>query len=112
MMENIELIKNSIKELATEQIHLSSGLRSMMNDTREIKNALLGDQEFKRPGIIHEFEEMKTKLNGHADEIKAIKDQHFKTTATVGAVSAGAGIAGGMGLKAVLIKIFSIGLFK
>lgn len=105
-------LKGYIKDLLTDSIETKASVRALTDDAREIKTALLGDDKFKRKGIVHEFEELKTTVNGHGDEIKKINDRHFKTVVTAGAVSGGIGVAGGMGFKAVLAKLSTFLMLK
>lgn len=83
---------------------LATGQRMLAASVDRIENGLFGDDAFSNEGLIKKQARHEQILKDHAEELKKIKDRHFKTTAVVGA----AGVAGGWGAKAILAKIFAI----
>lgn len=59
--------------------------------------ALIGDEKYKRKGIVHDIEEMKDTQKLQREEIDKIKNRQVKAVA----VGTGVGIGAGWGLKSI-----------
>jgi hypothetical protein len=77
MEDKEEEIKNSL-------IKLHDGLN-------DLTVAMIGDDRFKRRGIVHDIEDMKVAQASQGDEIKKIKNNQYKATVIGTTIGAGIG---------------------
>jgi ribosomal protein L1 len=77
MEDKEEEIKNSL-------IKLHDGLN-------DLTVAMIGDERFKRRGIVHDIEDMKVAQASQSDEIKKIKNNQYKATVIGTTIGAGIG---------------------
>ena len=88
MAVDMEELRGMMKNIMVDNIELKSSIHQLTIDATEIKHSLLGDEKYKRKGIVHEFEELKETVNGHTKAITDITQKHKMDKIYVGAGAA------------------------